>query len=77
MARGSADFRSIYEKVLLSPRFQNAAFLRAKLKYSQAKKVFFDEFNKHPVTKEISGGDANLTRANGLVPIPAVTFNQG
>ena len=56
MARGSADFRSIYEKVLLSPRFQNAAFLRAKLKYSQAKKVFFDEFNKHPVTKEISGG---------------------
>jgi len=26
---------------------------------------------------EISGGDANLTRANGLVPIPAETFNQG
>jgi hypothetical protein len=29
------------------------------------------------VIKETSGGDATLIRANGLVPIPAETFNQG
>jgi hypothetical protein len=29
------------------------------------------------VIKDTSGGDATLIRANGLVPIPAETFNQG
>jgi len=53
---GSANYRSIYQKVLMSAKFQNAAVLRAKLKYTQAKKLFFTEFVNHPVTKEISDG---------------------
>ena len=67
MARGSADFRSIYEKVLLSPRFQNAAFLRAKAKYSAAKIIFLREFLNHPVSKEISEGPegANISGTLG------------
>lgn len=40
----------------MSAKFQNAAVLRAKLKYTQAKKLFFTEFVNHPVTKEISDG---------------------
>lgn len=59
---GYANYKSIYEKVLLSPKFQQAAFLRAKLKYSMAKKNFFLEFNSHSITKEIlSGPDASNT----------------
>ena len=40
-------------------------------------KVLLDNLIQISVIKEISGGEANLTRANGLVPIPAETFNQG
>ena len=56
MARGSADFKSIHKKVLKTEKFQNAAYLSAKLKYTTAKKMFFNEFLSHPVTKEIRSG---------------------
>ena len=48
---GYADYRSIYQKILESEKFQKAAFLRAKLRYTNAKKMFFDDFYRHPISK--------------------------
>ena len=53
---GYADYRSIYQKMLESEKFQKAAFLQAKLRYTKAKKIFFDDFYGHPISKEISQG---------------------
>ena len=47
------------------------------VKEKNTPKVLLDNLIQISVIKEISGGEANLTRANGLVPIPAETFNQG
>lgn len=63
---GSANYQSIYNKVLMAERFQNAAFLQAKLKYTSAKKRFFGNFFNHPVTKEISNGPEGANTSGTL-----------
>jgi len=56
MANGSADYDSIYKLLLRNRAVEEAAFLRSKLLYTQAKKQFFSEFYSHPVTIEIQNG---------------------
>lgn len=62
MPNNSVDYDSIYKLLVQNREVQEAAFLRSKLLYTQAKQKFFTDFYSHPVTIEIQNGpDASNT----------------
>lgn len=64
---GSIDYASVFKTISANDKFRESSFLIAQEKFIKAKNIFLKDFNKHPVTIEISGGpeSANISGTLG------------